>query len=301
MTEQLMKKLDHDKSGNVSLIEFASFVKENSPTFTDEQITSLFNFLDKDKSGQLSLQEVQYMVSLADSARDSLYSFEVQLVIPGTEGKDPELEERIKEASKQFCVEFGGCSTYPASRGCYLQNGEVVVEKEVIVQTYTTPTEWAAKKTSVIKFVEDKCKSWGKESLGLIVDGTMEFISPSIVNDPTVLIKQLVSGLKVANTEGKKKKEKKDKKDKKEKNDKGEMGDEDKEKKEKNDKGEKGDDDKKEKKEKKDKGEKGDEDKKEKKDTGEKGDEDKKEKKEKKDKGGDDDKKEKKKEKKDKE
>jgi hypothetical protein len=92
------------------------------------------------------------------------------IYVPSTKGVNKKISEgafskRITETQRFMTKEFGGTTTDREVGTYTAKSGSVVKERVAKVENYSSFTDWKKKDTKVRKFVKDKAKEWGQESI----------------------------------------------------------------------------------------------------------------------------------------
>jgi calcium-dependent protein kinase len=72
--DELMKKLDNDGSGSIDYTEFVAAAMDKEKVLTKQRIEYCFQLFDKDKSGQISKDELKNMLGGADNISDEVWA-----------------------------------------------------------------------------------------------------------------------------------------------------------------------------------------------------------------------------------
>ena len=72
--DELMKKLDNDGSGSIDYTEFVAAAMDKEKVLTKQRIQNCFQLFDKDKSGQISKDELKNMLGGADNISDEVWA-----------------------------------------------------------------------------------------------------------------------------------------------------------------------------------------------------------------------------------
>ena len=102
------------------------------------------------------------------------------IFVPSTEKYDKdisakEFKDRIKEVSRFLTRLFGG-TTKVKGIGSYQMDNKYINEKVVLVESFTTPSKYNLHDKKVKRFLIEKKKEWGQDSMGYEFEETMYFV-----------------------------------------------------------------------------------------------------------------------------
>ncbi|CAF1067066.1 unnamed protein product [Adineta ricciae] len=181
------KKGKINTDGTVTLDELKAHSNRFKLGFTDEQVENMFKYCDKENTGRLSLDEVSWLLLLADSDAHKA-GVRIRIVIPSTNSvnkpaNSSEFNTRLASLQNLLCETFGGCTVYPARQSSYLaHNDELVQVATTSVETFSTKKKWSENEQTIRDTIKNKCTEWGQECVALEVNGVLEYITPSTSN-----------------------------------------------------------------------------------------------------------------------
>ena len=88
------KKADKDKSGNIDKAELIALLKKNKYQFSDKQVDQLMPLVDKDSSGELSLEEFMLLSIF-------LRFTKIQFILADTGKKKNQKKKKKKKKKKR--------------------------------------------------------------------------------------------------------------------------------------------------------------------------------------------------------
>lgn len=86
-----------------------------------------------------------------------------------------EFKKRIRETAKFLNRTFGG-TTRISGIGSYTLNEKIIDERVVKVETFTKVKDYHKADLKVKKFIQQKRRSWGQDSIGYEFEETMHFV-----------------------------------------------------------------------------------------------------------------------------
>jgi len=94
----------------------------------------------------------------------------VAIVVPSTKKKDEkisqkEMNTRVKETDKFMRDKFGGETSIRGVGSWYDGNNKMVQENVVVVESYTTEKKWEENDMRTQKYLNDKSKEWGQDTI----------------------------------------------------------------------------------------------------------------------------------------
>lgn len=108
-----------------------------------------------------------------DFPKDKGYQTYSAIYVPSTQDVGKKISKtqhnkRITQVSNFMTKKFGG-TTVVCGTGTYTTNNgkKIVREKVAIVENYSPFPDWKKKDQDVQKFVQNKAKQWGQESIGV--------------------------------------------------------------------------------------------------------------------------------------
>jgi len=106
---------------------------------------------------------------------------EQAILVPSTKAGDKkitpkELSERTSETQKFLGKAYGGYTSVKATGGYVMKNGKLVKEKVNKVTSFSQKKDFVKNRGEVKKFVNEKKKKWGQESIGVEQEGDLYYI-----------------------------------------------------------------------------------------------------------------------------
>ncbi|UJR10792.1 hypothetical protein I4U23_014979 [Adineta vaga] len=202
-------KVNVNNDGTVTLDELKAHSKRFKLGFNDEQIETMFKYCDKDNTGNLSLDEVSWLLFLADSDANKA-GVRLRIVIPSTNPMNSptttsDFNTRLASFQNLLCKTCGGCTVYPAKQSSYLVHNDELIQVTVTsVETFCTKNKWSENEQNIRDAIKSKCIEWGQECIALEVNGVLEYIVPDnnnasdVVQTAESLLRQLAVRVQMA-------------------------------------------------------------------------------------------------------
>ncbi len=88
-----------------------------------------------------------------------------------------QMNMRIKSTVRFLNSKFGGSTMVKGTGSFTTDQGRIVDEKIVRVETYTTVRDYRASKKALIAWLKNKKRVWGQESIGFEFEEDFHFVS----------------------------------------------------------------------------------------------------------------------------
>ena len=129
--------------------------------------------------------------------QDSVFALpiEVSVLVPSTKNASDkigkaEFANRIEETQNYLSTLFGGFTSQDAEGGYTSEEKGLINEDVYEVTSFASAKDFKNKFETLVNQVKQWCKSWGQESIGLILEGDMFYIDKDIVYANGGLINQ---------------------------------------------------------------------------------------------------------------
>lgn len=106
---------------------------------------------------------------------------ETAIIVPSTKKnnkriKASTLRNRVNTTRKFLSKSFGGYTSVNAIGGFTTKKGKLIKEPTNVVTSYATRKDYKKGKKKFMAFARKKRRTWGQESLGIIVENDLFFI-----------------------------------------------------------------------------------------------------------------------------
>jgi hypothetical protein len=111
-------------------------------------------------------------------------SVEMAVYVPSTTDADvplptDEVNRRVAETQTFLASLFGGHTTV-AGKGGYVSDVKGLIAETVVkVTAFASEEDWAKHRPSVEKWLSDKAKEWGQETIGFELEGDLKLVNPA--------------------------------------------------------------------------------------------------------------------------
>jgi hypothetical protein len=129
--------------------------------------------------------------------QDSVFALpiEVSILVPSTKNASDkigkaEFANRIEQTQNYLSTLFGGFTSQDAEGGYTSEDKGLINEDVYEVTSFASARDFKNKFETLVNQVKQWCKSWGQESIGLILEGDMFYIDKDIVYANGGLINQ---------------------------------------------------------------------------------------------------------------
>lgn len=104
------------------------------------------------------------------------------IVIPSTNDVNKPIssnmmKKRVDETRKFLSQSFGGYTSVQGVGGFTTKKGDLVKERVNVVTAFSTYEAFENNKEKFVKYALDKKKEWGQESIGVIIENDLYFVS----------------------------------------------------------------------------------------------------------------------------
>lgn len=131
---------------------------------------------------------------LFDSGQVNRLPIQVGIVVPSTRDEDVKISDsafrkRVETTRKFLDKRFGGDTTIDGSGG-YVGGGSLITEETALVVSSTTESEFERNRDSLRRFIREKRRNWGQDTLAYMVEGDLyiyperDYISDQPLREP---------------------------------------------------------------------------------------------------------------------
>jgi len=103
------------------------------------------------------------------------------VIVPSTRKGDKKaaastVKSRVNDVRRFMSNRFGGYTSSKSTGGYVMKNGKLVKERVNTVTAFASRQKYKKHKAAWLSYVRKKGKSWGQETMGIIIENDMKYI-----------------------------------------------------------------------------------------------------------------------------